>query len=516
MSEVGLTAKRWRALACTLALAALMPVQAWAQNTIRSISSTQQSGSDVVRIELAQPLKELPRGFAVQVPPRIALDLPGVGNGLGRSAVEINTGNMRSANVAQAGDRTRVVLNLRHRLPPRHRRLRPRRRQSAQQPVGVDIQQQGKTLVVDFLRSNLPERLRRKLDVTDFGTPVQTVVASQAGDRGRLVVTPKGDWEHSAYQSDNQFVLEVRPQKVDPNKLTQGPGYNGDKLSLNFQNIEVRALLQVIADFTNFNVVTSDTVSGNVTLRLKDVPWDQALDIIMQAKNLGMRKNGSVLRIAPEDELNAKDGGNYSAVGSATNQQATYQYADSQFVNLPANVSSDVFGQQSAANFAPVAVQRDRQPLPEPGDLRAGGRRPRQGGVQPARGDGGPDQGADRAGRGNPVSAGHFQRRDLHQLQEGRAEAGSDAADHARGQRHPDRGRQQGQPRHADPAGLRDQQQARADAGAGGERRHRRDRRHLHAGRPGQREQGPVPGRHSVAGQSVQEQDTQHGLKRNC
>ena len=122
-----------------------------------------------------------------------------------------------------------------------------------------------------------------------------------------MVVEPRGDWEHSAYQSDNQFVLEVRPQKVDPNKLVQGAGYAGEKLSLNFQNIEVRALLQVIADFTNFNVVTSDTVTGNVTLRLKDVPWDQALDIILQAKNLGMRKSGNVLLIAPKDELNAKE-----------------------------------------------------------------------------------------------------------------------------------------------------------------------------------------------------------------
>ena len=102
-------------------------------------------------------------------------------------------------------------------------------------------------------------------------------------------------------------MLEVRAQKVDPNKLVQGAGYAGEKLSLNFQNIEVRALLQVIADFTNFNVVTSDTVTGNVTLRLKDVPWDQALDIILQAKNLGLRKSGNVILIAPKDELNAKE-----------------------------------------------------------------------------------------------------------------------------------------------------------------------------------------------------------------
>jgi len=173
--------------------------------------------------------------------------------------------------------------------------------------VGVDIRQQGQSLVVEFLRSSLPETLRRRLDVADFGTPVQSIATFQSGERVRMVVEPRGSWEHSAYQSDNQFVLEVRPLKVDPNKLTQGPGFAGEKLSLNFQNIEVRALLQVIADFTNFNVVTSDTVTGNVTLRLKDVPWDQALDIIMQSKGLGVRKNGNVLWIAPKDELAAKE-----------------------------------------------------------------------------------------------------------------------------------------------------------------------------------------------------------------
>lgn len=351
--------KRWQALACAVGLAVLLPAQAWAQNMIRSISATQQAGTDIVRIELAQPLTEVPRGFAVQVPPRIALDLPGVSNGLGRNAVEINSGNMRSANVAQAGDRSRVVLNLRQASTYRAQlqdnsllifldgaapaaaapattaaaepvHFAPSQNAAAQglqdidfrrgndgagrvvvnlpsSQVGVDIQQQGQTLVVEFLRSTLPERLRRKLDVTDFGTPVQSITATQQGDRVRLVVTPKGIWEHSAYQSDNQFVLEVRPQKVDPNKLTQGPGYAGDKLSLNFQNIDVRALLQVIADFTNFNVVTSDTVTGNVTLRLKDVPWDQALDIILQAKGLGMRKSGNVLWIAPKEELANKE-----------------------------------------------------------------------------------------------------------------------------------------------------------------------------------------------------------------
>jgi type IV pilus assembly protein PilQ len=177
----------------------------------------------------------------------------------------------------------------------------------ANNQVGVDIRQQGQTLVVEFLKTALPEGLRRRLDVADFGTPVQSVTTSQFGDKVRMVVEPKGQWEHSAYQSDNQFVLEVRQQKIDESKLSQGPGYTGEKLSLNFQNIETRSLLQVIADFTNFNIVTSDSVTGAVTLRLKDVPWDQALDIILQARGLGMRKTGNVLLIAPKDELAAKD-----------------------------------------------------------------------------------------------------------------------------------------------------------------------------------------------------------------
>ena len=167
----------------------------------------------------------------------------------------------------------------------------------------MDLRQVGKGLTVEFIRTSLPEGLRRRLDVTDFGTPVQLVTTTQQGDRVRMVIEPTGEWEHSAYQSDNQFVIEVRQKKVDLSKLTQGPGYSGEKLSLNFQNIEVRSLLQVIADFTNFNIVTSDTVTGALTLRLKDVPWDQALQIIMDAKGLGMRKTGSVLWIAPKDEI---------------------------------------------------------------------------------------------------------------------------------------------------------------------------------------------------------------------
>ncbi|MEK8024685.1 type IV pilus secretin PilQ [Pseudaquabacterium rugosum] len=363
---------------CAVRLLALVvvcaaPALAQAQNMIRAITSSQQGGADVVRIELDQPLAAVPAGFAVQSPPRVALDLPSTESALGRNVVDINQGNLRSVAVAQGGDRTRLVMNLRqaasyraevqgkalvivlesaaapamaaapavapaataaagkapakadgtvHFADSQNAQTLPLRDiefrrgtdgagrvmvSLANPQVGVDIRQQGQSLVVEFLRSSLPETLRRRLDVTDFGTPVQSVASFQSGDRVRLVVEPKGNWQHSAYQTDNQFVLEVRPVVSDPNKLTQGPGYSGEKLSLNFQSIEVRALLQVIADFTNFNVVTSDTVTGNVTLRLKDVPWDQALDIIMQSKGLGVRKSGNVLWIAPKEELTAKE-----------------------------------------------------------------------------------------------------------------------------------------------------------------------------------------------------------------
>ncbi len=354
---------KWRSRAWVLAVSLGACVSAMAQNSIQAINSSQQSGSEVLRIELTEALGAVPAGFSIQTPPRIAIDLPNVGNSMGKSSVEVNQGNLRSVNIAQSGERTRLVLNLKKAAnyraelqgkflivvldgaaPPVAAATAAAAPAAATPPilfaeslnssplalkdidfrrgndgtgrvvvdlannqVGVDIRQQGQTLVVEFLRSTLPANLRRKLDVADFGTPVQTIVTSQNGDRVRMVVEPRGNWEHSAYQSDNQFVLEVRPQKIDPNKLVQGSGYAGEKLSLNFQNIEVRALLQVIADFTNFNVVTSDTVTGNVTLRLKDVPWDQALDIIMQAKGLGLRKSGNVILIAPKDELNAKE-----------------------------------------------------------------------------------------------------------------------------------------------------------------------------------------------------------------
>jgi type IV pilus assembly protein PilQ len=325
-----------------------------AETSIESVTGSVQSGTEVIRIDLSQALTAPPTGFSIQAPARIALDFPGVTNSMGRSTIDVNQGNLKSVSVVQAGERTRVVLNLKqaaaYRTEIQGKSLlvileataagtalpaaaaifaESKSRDSApikdmdfrrgtdgagrvvvtlpNNQVGVDIRQQGQNLVVEFMKSTLPEGLRRRLDVGDFGTPVKSITTFQSGDRVRMVIEPKGQWEHSAYQSDEQFVVEIKEIKVDPKKLTQGIGYNGQKLSLNFQNIEVRSLLQVIADFTNFNIVTSDSVSGSVTLRLQDVPWDQALDIILQAKGLGMRKSGNVLWVAPKDEIASKE-----------------------------------------------------------------------------------------------------------------------------------------------------------------------------------------------------------------
>ncbi len=329
-----------------------------AEGAIQSVTGDIQGGAEVVRIHLSEPLQALPAGFAIQSPARIALDFPNTANAIGRSLVDFNQGNLKSVNVVQAGERSRVVLNLKQATTYRAEiqgntlvvSLAPVAAASAttapsaapptpvfaesstsdmvplkdvdfrrgsdgsgrigvglaSNQMGVDIREQGKSLVVEFLRASLSEGLRRRLDVSDFGTPVQRITTTEQGDRVRMVIEPLGDWEHSAYQSDSQFVVEVRAKKIDPAKLTPGEGYNGEKLSLNFQNIEVRSLLQVIADFTNFNVVTSDTVTGALTLRLKDVPWDQALQIIMDAKGLDKRKSGNVLWIAPKDEIDER------------------------------------------------------------------------------------------------------------------------------------------------------------------------------------------------------------------
>jgi type IV pilus assembly protein PilQ len=325
-----------------------------AENVIKAVSGQYKGGMEVLTIHAQDVIDVDPVSFSTQSPPRIAFDFVGYGSAVERSAIQLGLRNAKSAVVVHANGRTRVILNLQNTAPYMISRtgtsfevqladvVTDAGGKQAAVPVTqsstgvgstvkdidfrrapdgagrlvidlpvqqaeVDVSVKGKALVIDIPRYALPAALKRRLDVGDFGTPVQTIASENTPTGARITVNPKGNWEHSAYQTEGRLVVDIRDQKIDPDKLVQGVGYAGEKLSLNFQNIEVRSLLQVIADFTGFNIVTSDTVSGAVTLRLKDVPWDQALDIILQAKSLGMRKNGTVIWVAPKDELAAKE-----------------------------------------------------------------------------------------------------------------------------------------------------------------------------------------------------------------
>src|SRR5919198_36763 len=340
---------------CALWLAGLGLALAQA-NSIEALDVTQQGGKTLVRITTKEPLASVPPNFAVTNPARIAFDFANTVNALGRASQDVGQGDLRSMNIVQGTDRTRVVLNLRRpvtheasvdgrnllitltepsvaatapggqvarfaagRADTKHaiRDIDFRRGRAGEGRVvvdlsdtttGIDIRQQGQNIIVEFLQTALPENLRRRLDVVDFGTPVNTVATFQQGENVRMVIEPKGQWEHTAYQSDTQFVLEVKPLAADPSRAGAPRGrYPGEKLSLNFQNVEVRAVLNVIADFTDLNVITSDTVTGNITLRLKDVPWDQALEIILQTRGLDSRRSGNVIWIAPRDELATRE-----------------------------------------------------------------------------------------------------------------------------------------------------------------------------------------------------------------
>ena len=346
------------------ALVMLWATAALGQNSLQGLSAAMQGGQEMVTLDLAQGLSELPSGFALQSPARIALDLPGMLNQAGRSSFEFRLGRLKSASLVQSGERLRLVLNLQEStgyslrlngrslvvlllppagaagavgdvgaagsvlalaapLPPAGSRTLEALRDLDFRPgtdgagriivslandqVGVDVRQQGQNLVAEFLQSSLPEGLRRRMDVTDFATPVQTVSLSQVGDRVRLVVESKGAWTHTAYQAERQLVLDVAPLRAEGPRGSAAAAFSGKKISLNFQNIDVRALLQVIADFSKFNIISSDAVAGSVTLRLQEVPWDQALDIILQAKSLAMRKTGNVLWVAPKEEIGARE-----------------------------------------------------------------------------------------------------------------------------------------------------------------------------------------------------------------
>jgi type IV pilus assembly protein PilQ len=342
-------------------LLALAAAGAWAQdNAIESISANQQGANVVVRVAMKEAPKQLPIGFSITNPARIALDFGATANATGKNAQDINLGDVRGVNVVQAGERTRLVLNLKRVLnyaaaidgkdvivtvegsgaaaravdasgvPARAAAVQPAAPQLLRDldfrrgsngegrivvdlpngQVAVDVRQVGRQIQVDFLKTGVPPTLRRRLDVTDFGTPVSHITTTPQGENTHMVVETQGNWEQTVYQSDTQLVVDVKPVKEDPNRPAggaAGAGYRGEKLSFNFQNVEVRQALQAIADMSGLNIITSDSVGGSLTLRLKDVPWDQALDVVLQAKGLDMRKNGNVLWIAPKEELLTKE-----------------------------------------------------------------------------------------------------------------------------------------------------------------------------------------------------------------
>ncbi|QZP34859.1 type IV pilus secretin PilQ [Pseudomonas sp. DR48] len=305
-----------------------------------------------------------PHGYTTESPARIALDLPGVVNQLTSKNRDLGGGNARSATVVEAKDRTRLIINLTQLTPynarvegnklivvvgqgatkaPRPPASAPRVATAKPAPVkayvpankairGVDfqrgtqgegnvvidlsdpsiapdIQERDGKIILGFARTQLPEPLRVRLDVKDFATPVQFVNASATGDRATISIEPSGAFDYSTYQTDNKLTVSIRPMTVDDlqKRNAERFAYTGEKLSLNFQDIDVRSVLQLIADFTNLNLVASDTVQGGITLRLQNVPWDQALDLVLKTKGLDKRKIGNVLLVAPADEIAARE-----------------------------------------------------------------------------------------------------------------------------------------------------------------------------------------------------------------
>ncbi|WP_322845621.1 type IV pilus secretin PilQ [Pseudomonas sp. B33.4] len=306
-----------------------------------------------------------PKGYTTESPARIALDLPGVVSQLASKNLDLGSGNARTATVVEAKDRTRLIVSLTQLAPyntrvagnnlfvvvgqgapaaaPRAAAVTPRAAVAATAPakafvpksrairgvdfqrgtagegnvvidlsdptIAPDIQEHDGKIILSFARTQLPEKLRVRLDVKDFATPVQFVNAAVSGDRTVISVEPGGTYEYSTFQTDNKLTVSIRPMTVDDlqKRNADRQAYVGEKLSLNFQDIDVRSVLQLIADFTNLNLVASDTVQGGITLRLQNVPWDQALDLVLKTKGLDKRKIGNVLLVAPADEIAARE-----------------------------------------------------------------------------------------------------------------------------------------------------------------------------------------------------------------
>lgn len=304
-----------------------------------------------------------PHGYTTDQPARIALDLPGVSSQLASKTRDLGGGNARSATVVETKDRARLIINLTQLTPystrvegntlfvvvgqaaaaQKPRPAAPRVASAMPAPaktyapvskairgvdfqrgeqgegnvvidlsdpgISPDIQEHDGKIILNFAKTQLPERLRVRLDVKDFATPVQFVNASASSDKASISIEPSGTYDYSTYQTNNRLTVSIRPMTVDDlqKRNAERFAYSGEKLSLNFQNIDVRSVLQLIADFTNLNLVASDTVQGGITLRLQNVPWDQALDLVLKTKGLDKRKIGNVLLVAPAEEIAARE-----------------------------------------------------------------------------------------------------------------------------------------------------------------------------------------------------------------
>ena len=353
-----------QALLLILVTALFSPAHAMGSVVLESIKSTTLPGNRVqITLSASGPLMQ-PTSFTTDHPARIALDFTGMKSGLKNKTLPISVGMARSITAIEAGSRTRIVINLVASVPydinldgnqavitieggntaaDQPPALQAEQSQEATASYTrsisraqaienidfrrgsagegrimitlsdpgtlVDLREEGGHIVVDFLDTALPRQLTRKYDVTDFATPVQTVEASPSGSNAKIEIFPIGNYEHLAYQTDRLYTVEVRPlTKAQKAKIEQDKAiFTGDRLSLNFQDIEVRSVLQLLADFTGLNMVTSDTVKGRITLRLKNVPWDQALDIILKTKGLSMRRTDKVILVAPTEEIAARE-----------------------------------------------------------------------------------------------------------------------------------------------------------------------------------------------------------------
>jgi len=334
----------------------LMPASAGEPAILQDIEYSALPGTKVqITLTASGELGE-PTSFSTDNPARIALDFAGVKSDLKQKTQAIGVGVVRSVTAIEAGGRTRVVINLvassAHEVSVEGSKaiiiveggggaaaaaqIQPskslmdvstdravqnidfRRGESGEGRVIitlsdpatlVDMREEAGRIVLDFLDASLPHELMRKYDVTDFATPVQSIEASAEDNNAHMVISPAGDYEHLAYQADNLYTVEFRPltKQQQERILKEKQVYTGERLSLNFQDIEVRAVLQLLADFTGLNMVTSDTVGGRLTLRLKNVPWDQALDIILKTKGLSMRRTDNVVLVAPTEEIAARE-----------------------------------------------------------------------------------------------------------------------------------------------------------------------------------------------------------------